>query len=51
LHYHYLTIEQRQTLERLIRSQTGVGAPLDAALKRLHEPARGCRRERNLLPA
>jgi RNA polymerase-binding transcription factor DksA len=41
LHYHYLTIEQRQTLERLIRSQTGAGAPLDAALKRLHEPDYG----------
>jgi hypothetical protein len=33
LHYHYLTIEQRQTLERLIRSQTGAGAPLDAGAR------------------
>jgi RNA polymerase-binding transcription factor DksA len=41
LHYHYLTIEQRQNLEMLIRQQTGAGAPLDAALKRLHEPDYG----------
>ena len=41
MHYHYLTIEQRDTLEKLIRSRTGAGAPLDAALERLHQPDYG----------
>jgi RNA polymerase-binding transcription factor DksA len=41
LHYHYLTIEQRQTLEQLIRSQARAGSQLDAALMRLHQPDYG----------
>lgn len=42
MHYHYLTIEQRETLERLIRSQ-GSG-DVSAMLRRLHSPDYGvCR--------
>ena len=41
MHYHYLTLEQRGTLEKLIRSRTGAGAPLAAALERLHQPDYG----------
>ena len=49
MHYHYLTIEQRETLEKLIRSQIGAGTQLETALKRLHEPDYGvcieCRKD------
>jgi RNA polymerase-binding transcription factor DksA len=42
MHYHYLTIEQRETLERLIRSQ-GAG-DANETLRRLHSPGYGvCR--------
>jgi RNA polymerase-binding transcription factor DksA len=40
-HQRYLTIEQRETLEKLIRSQVGAGTKLETALKRLHEPDYG----------
>ena len=39
MHYHYLTIEQRETLANLIRSVPGV--QLEIALKRLHRPDYG----------
>ena len=41
MHQHYLTIEQRETLEKKIRSQNGIGARLETALKRLHQPDYG----------
>jgi RNA polymerase-binding transcription factor DksA len=41
VHYHYLTLEQRETLEKLIRSQFGTGAQLETALERLHQPDYG----------
>jgi len=41
LHYHYLTIEQRETLEKLIRSRTEPGPRLATALERLHQPDYG----------
>ncbi len=41
MHYHYLTIEQRESLARLIREQLGAGAQRDAALERLHQPGYG----------
>ena len=42
MHYHYLTIEQRETLEKLIRSQIPSGSqPLETALERLHQPDYG----------
>ena len=41
MHYHYLTIEQRESLERLIRSRSSGKAQLDAALERLHQPDYG----------
>ncbi len=41
MHHHYLTIEQRNTLEKLVRSSMGVGARLDAALGQLHQPDYG----------
>ena len=40
-HHHYLTIEQRETLEKLIRSRIGTGASLETALERLHQPDYG----------
>jgi RNA polymerase-binding transcription factor DksA len=40
LHYHYLTLEQREALEKLIRSRVGA-LDVDAALGRLHEPDYG----------
>ena len=40
MHYHYLTIEQRESLEKLIRSRAG-GAQLKTALERLHQPDYG----------
>jgi len=39
--YHYLTIEQREDLEKLIRSRIGAGARLEAAINRLHRPDYG----------
>jgi len=36
-HHHYLTIEQRETLARLIRSQYDTGPRLKTALERLHQ--------------
>jgi RNA polymerase-binding transcription factor DksA len=41
VHYHYLTIEQRETLEKLIRSRIGGGTQLATALERLHQPDYG----------
>ena len=41
MHYRYLTIEQREILTNLIRSQCVPGAQLEIALKRLHEPDYG----------
>jgi RNA polymerase-binding transcription factor DksA len=40
-HHHYLTIEQRETLDKLIRSRIGSGTQLKAALERLHQPDYG----------
>ena len=40
-HHHYLTIQQRETLEKLIRSRIGTGARLETALERLHQPDYG----------
>lgn len=49
MHYHYLTIEQRETLEKLIRAQISAGAQLETALERLHQPDYGvcieCRKD------
>jgi RNA polymerase-binding transcription factor DksA len=39
-HYHYLTIEQRESLAALMRSKLS-GEPLSKALARLHEPDYG----------
>ena len=45
MHYHYFTIEQRESLERLLRAQ--LGTPLGTqqgaaqALQRLHSPDYG----------
>jgi RNA polymerase-binding transcription factor DksA len=39
--YHYLTIEQRETLTNLIRSHIVSRAQLEIALKRLHQPDYG----------
>jgi RNA polymerase-binding transcription factor DksA len=41
VHYHYLTIEQRESLEKQIRSQTGAGARREKALESLHQPDYG----------
>ncbi|OGA04069.1 MAG: hypothetical protein A3H35_20350 [Betaproteobacteria bacterium RIFCSPLOWO2_02_FULL_62_17] len=40
-HQHYLTIEQRDALEKLIRSRIRTGARLESALERLHMPDYG----------
>ena len=40
-HQHYLTIEQRAALEKLIRSRIRAGARLETALQRLHLPDYG----------
>jgi len=37
MHYHYLTMEQRGTLEQLVRSSKGIETRIDAALERLHQ--------------
>lgn len=48
-HHHYLTIEQRESLEKLIRSRIAAGAQLETALERLHQPDYGvcieCRKD------
>jgi len=41
VHHHYLTLEQRAALERLIRSRAGSAADLKSALERLHSPDYG----------
>ncbi len=41
MHYHYLTIEQRESLEKQIRSQSGTGARREKALESLHQPDYG----------
>ena len=41
MRYHYLTLEQRETLEKLIRSRIRTGPQLVAALERLHQPDYG----------
>jgi RNA polymerase-binding transcription factor DksA len=41
VHYHYLTIQQRESLENLIRSQSGAGMRRETALERLHQPDYG----------
>lgn len=41
MHYHYLTIEQRESLEKLIRSSARGEAALKDALERLHQPDYG----------
>ena len=49
MHYHYLTIEQRTSLEELIRSRVRGESQLRSALAKLHEPDYGtcieCRRD------
>jgi RNA polymerase-binding transcription factor DksA len=49
MHYRYLTIEQRESLEKLIRSRIGAKPQLETALERLHQPDYGvcieCRRD------
>jgi RNA polymerase-binding transcription factor DksA len=40
MHYHYLTIEQREALERRLRASLS-GRALQAALQRLHQPDYG----------
>jgi RNA polymerase-binding transcription factor DksA len=37
MHYRYLTLEQRESLERVMRSQPGMAA----SLQRLHTPEYG----------
>ena len=41
MHYHYLTLEQREALEQLIRAQTPGARQCREALARLHEPDYG----------
>jgi RNA polymerase-binding transcription factor DksA len=49
MHYHYLTIEQRTSLEELIRSSVRGESQLRSALAKLREPEYGtcieCRRD------
>ena len=40
-HYHYLTLEQRAALERIIRERVTSQPQLGAALERLHMPDYG----------
>ncbi len=40
MHYHYFTLEQRESLEREIRSNL-MGPALGSALERLHSPDYG----------
>ncbi|HZQ73831.1 MAG TPA: TraR/DksA C4-type zinc finger protein [Burkholderiales bacterium] len=41
MHYHYLTLEQRESLERLIRSSLAGRPEVTSALARLHSPDYG----------
>ena len=41
MHYHYFTIEQREALERLIRSSMAGRPEMTSALARLHSPEFG----------
>jgi RNA polymerase-binding transcription factor DksA len=41
MHYHYLTIEQRESLERIIRAGIVARPRLQDALDRLHTPDYG----------
>jgi RNA polymerase-binding transcription factor DksA len=41
MHYHYLTIEQRESLEKLIRSSVRGESALKDALNKLHQPDYG----------
>lgn len=41
MHYHYLTIEQRETLMNLIRSRFVPGTQLEIELDRLRQPDYG----------
>ena len=36
IHHHYLTLEQRATLERIIRERSGTPKAAQIALERLH---------------
>jgi RNA polymerase-binding transcription factor DksA len=49
MHYHYLTLEQRSALERIIRSRAASQPQLELALQRLHAPDYGvcieCRKD------
>jgi RNA polymerase-binding transcription factor DksA len=38
VHYHYLTIEQREALENLIRTRMAGRPEMRSALERLHSP-------------
>jgi RNA polymerase-binding transcription factor DksA len=40
-HYHYLTLEQRASLEGIIRSRVATQPQLKLALERLHAPDYG----------
>jgi RNA polymerase-binding transcription factor DksA len=40
MHYHYFTIEQRESLKELMQRRLD-GEPLQKALERLHEPDYG----------
>lgn len=41
MHYHYLTLEQRDALEQRMRSSIRSESQLHAALQRLHQPDYG----------
>jgi len=41
MHYHYLTIEQRESLDKLMRARIPGGTQLTSALERLHQPDYG----------
>lgn len=41
MHYHYLTLEQRDALEQRMRSSIRSESQLQAALQRLHQPDYG----------
>lgn len=41
MHYHYFTLEQRESLERQIRSRMAEQPALGSALERLHTPDYG----------
>ena len=41
MHYHYLTLEQRDKLETEIRARTTSEPALQTALQRLHQPDYG----------